>query len=110
MKWINIFRNKLAVKLSVLVLCISLFLLLAFVFTNQYAAKKVRQNTLELNRKLLAQVEKPVGGFFDNLYNVAASFSYSPHYQPVSHSRYNEQSSEHGGSFHCVFQHVAAGG
>ncbi|MEE0419441.1 MAG: sensor histidine kinase [Lachnospiraceae bacterium] len=78
MKWINIFRNKLAVKLSVLVLCISLFLLLAFVFTNQYAAKKVRQNTLELNRKLLAQVENQLEDFFDNLYNVAASFSYSP--------------------------------
>ena len=63
MKWINIFRNKLAVKLSVLVLCISLFLLLAFVFTNQYAAKKVRQNTLELNRKLLAQVENQLEDF-----------------------------------------------
>lgn len=78
MKWINIFRSKLAVKLSALVLCIFLLLLCAFVFTNQYAAKMVRQNTLELNRKLLAQAENQLEDFFDNLYNVAASFSYSP--------------------------------
>ena len=78
MKWMNVFRNKLAVKLSALILCILLLLLCAFVFTNQYAGRMVRQNTLELNRKLLAQVENQLGDFFDNLYNVAASFSYSP--------------------------------
>ena len=78
MRWINLFRNSLTVKLCALVLCIFLLLLSAFVFTNQYAGKMVRQNTLELNSKLLAQVENQLENFFDNLYNVAASFSYSP--------------------------------
>lgn len=71
-------REKLVLQLLFLVIIIFALLLCAFLLTKRQTGKLIRQNTLELSWGRLLIAESRLDSFFENLENVAASFSYSP--------------------------------
>lgn len=78
MEWSKRFAEKLVWQFLFLVTVIFLLSLCAFLFTSRYTAKLRRQNILELSQERISSTQIRLDGFFDNLENVAASFSYSP--------------------------------
>lgn len=78
MEWRKRFTEKLVWQLLSLVMVIFFLLLCAFLFTSRHTAKLLRQNTLELSQERLSSAQSRLDSFFDNLENVAASFSYAP--------------------------------
>ncbi len=78
MGWRQRFTEKLVWQLLSLVMVVFCLLLCAFLLTSQHTAKLMRQNTLELSQERISSAQSKLDTFFDNLENVAASFSYAP--------------------------------
>ena len=71
-------KKSLFIQLTALTSAIMLFLLSAFVFTNRHIKREAERNTLELNDKVLSQIEKNVEDYDSIINHVATIFAYSP--------------------------------
>lgn len=55
-----------------------LMLLVAFIVTNSYVRNSVKDNTLELNEKMLLQIERKLKDYSDKINDITMVLSYSP--------------------------------
>lgn len=78
MKLAQKYREHFVYQLASLISLILLLMLCAYFLMVRYSAALMRQNTLDMNERLLAQAESHVHEYWNNLYNVATAFCYSP--------------------------------
>lgn len=78
MKLIKKYRSHFIYQLAGLIFLILLFMLCSYFLVIRYSTNLMRQNTLDMNEKLLAQTENHILEYWDTLYNVATAFCYSP--------------------------------
>lgn len=78
MSLIKKYQKHFVYRLSTLIFLILIFMLCAYILIIQYSAGLIRQNTLQMNKRLLTQAEQHIADYLDSLYNVAATFCYSP--------------------------------
>ena len=71
-------KNSLFLQLGVLTGTIMLVLVGAFVITNQYVRRSLRDSTLEMNNKIMLQVEGEIEEFQNSVNHVATTLVYSP--------------------------------
>lgn len=71
-------KNSLFLQLGVLTGTIMLVLVGAFVITNQYVRRSLRDSTLEMNNKIMLQVEGKIEEFQNSVNHVATTLVYSP--------------------------------
>ena len=73
-----LFRKNLILQLSFFSALIWVFWTTAFFITNKYADHVIRRNTLEHNETILNQASENIATFFDTVFRVASSLSYTP--------------------------------
>ena len=78
MKLIKIYREHFICRLALFVFFILLFLLGLCLFISRSSTRSIRQNTLDMNEKLLAQAQNGILEYLDTLSNITTVFSYSP--------------------------------
>ncbi len=78
MKLIKIYREHFICRLALFVFFILLFLLGLCLFISRSTTRSIRQNTLDMNEKLLAQAQNGILEYLDTLSNITTVFSYSP--------------------------------
>lgn len=71
-------KNSLFLQLGVLTGTIMLVLVGAFVITNQYVRRSLRDSTLEMNNKIMLQVGGEIEEFQNSVNHVATTLVYSP--------------------------------
>lgn len=71
-------KNSLFLQLGVLTGTIMLVLVGAFVITNQYVRRSLRDSTLEMNNKIMLQVGGKIEEFQNSVNHVATTLVYSP--------------------------------
>lgn len=71
-------KKSLFLQLMVLTVFMMVLLLTAFIVTNQYVERTVRENALEANNKFLEQVAGKAEEYYDSVNHVAATMAYSP--------------------------------
>ncbi len=74
----NWFKSSLIRQLYFFLMGIVLSLAAAFVITNLYVKNNMRQNTLDMNEKILLQIERKLEDYRDKIGNIAAALVYSP--------------------------------
>lgn len=78
MKLFQQYRQHFIYRLAGLIAAILLLLLCLCLFISRYSMTQLRQNTLEMNDRLLTQTENRIQEYMDSLYHIAATFCYSP--------------------------------
>lgn len=71
-------KNSLTKQLFVFSIGILLSLLVAFVITDSYVRNSVKNNTLDLNEKILLQIEGKLKDHYDKINDITMVLSYSP--------------------------------
>lgn len=71
-------KDSLWLQLIAFTALIMFFLLAAYVVTDSYSGKMLRDQTIDLNDKILLQVEGKMEDFHDTLNHVATSMAYAP--------------------------------
>ncbi len=75
--WLQL-KNSLTRQLFLFSVGIILMLLAAFIVTNSYVKNSVKNNTLELNGKILLQIEGKLRDYYDKINDITMVLSYSP--------------------------------
>lgn len=70
--------NSLIAQLIAFAMAILIFMLGSFIVTNCYASSVIKENTLELNNKILTQVNSKMNEFYSSMEHVAAALAYTP--------------------------------
>lgn len=78
MKLTKKYRDHFVYQLASLIFLILAFMLCAYIIIIRFSTDMMRENTLDMNEKLLAQTESSILEYQDSIYNVATSFCYSP--------------------------------
>ncbi len=78
MNFLKKYHRHFIYQLASLIFLILVFMLCAYLLIIRYSTDMVRKNTLDMNKRLLAQTETRVRECWDSVYNVAAAFCYSP--------------------------------
>ena len=71
-------KDSLVVQMLVFGVIILLSLAVIFLFNNELIRRKLRENTLALNEKLLVQTENKLKNYSESLNNIAMVMAYSP--------------------------------
>ncbi|POP30894.1 sensor histidine kinase [Lactonifactor longoviformis] len=71
-------KKSLFLQLIVLTVFMMAMLLTAFIVTNQYIERTIRENTLEASNKFLDQVAGQAEEYYDSVNHVATTMAYSP--------------------------------
>lgn len=74
----NWFRSSLIRQLHFFLMGIILSLAAAFIITNLYVRNNMRQNTLDMNERILLQIGRKLEDYRDRIGNIAAALVYSP--------------------------------
>lgn len=78
MNFFKKYKKHFIYQLASLILLILTFMLCAYILIIRHSTGLMRQSTLDMNKRLLAQTENQIQEYWDALYNVAAAFCYSP--------------------------------
>ncbi|MCI8300988.1 MAG: sensor histidine kinase [Lachnospiraceae bacterium] len=78
MRFFKKYREHFIYRLTSLVFVILIFMLCTYILIIRHSARLTRENTLELNHRLLEQTEHYLQDTLGSLHNVAAAFCYSP--------------------------------
>ena len=71
-------KDSLVAQMLVFGVIILLSLAVIFLFNNELIRRKLRENTLALNEKLLVQTENKLKNYSESLNNIAMVMAYSP--------------------------------
>lgn len=78
MKFFKRCREHFIYRLAMLILLILLFLLCLCILIGRHSMRLTRQNTLDMNERLLAQAQNSIHEYLESLYNITTVFCYSP--------------------------------
>lgn len=74
----NRFRDSLTAQVFVLGMAIILSLLVIFLVNTNHIKNSIKTNTIEMNEKLMGQIENNISEYYEHLNGIAMTLAYSP--------------------------------